>query len=323
MAERKKGTLKKKRGEENNIIYAAVLVAIVAFVLILIALSSVISKNSDKNGGESDPGTSDDAVISQPSGQADGSNTESGPAATGEATDGTDAESTAAATDGESTASGSDGETDAPPPASDAIEIKPTSESKEQDGSEIKMIYPLLTSAGQSGHTADEINSLIREYMDEERRITCIDSAGDEYEYVIEAADVKYVGKTFFSAVIRGYVYSDGAPYPTVFAYTLNCDTKSCRILEDGDLIKDFGKLRSLFTSGKFKMTEGEDDLLDNTTYEDLMIEYRPEYGIYPSVYYAGSGFGLALETVYSLGGYALFEISIDELGDAVYKPAD
>lgn len=336
MAEKRKSIgSRKKRNDDRTTLYAVLILGIVAFVLILIALSSVISKNlgkkeTDGSGSQSSGGA---ALYESTAAPKDSTSPGTGepettlsPSTSDTVTDAPDTGSDETSRDSETTdeeSSAASTDTGDTPPASDMIEIELKEEKSEDDGSQITMIYPTVTSAGRTEHTADEINAAIREYMDEKRRIMCIDSGGDEYRYIIEKTDVKYTGKSFFSAVVRGYIYSSDAPHPTVFVYAVNCDTSSCEILEGEKLIKNYSRVKDLFLSGKFTETEGEDDLLDNTSYEDLIIEYRPEYGIYPSVYYTGTSFGLALETVYSLGGYALFEIPTGQLGGDIFTPAD
>ena len=194
--------------------------------------------------------------------------------------------------------------------------------SQNEGSATIVMIYPKVVSAGASSHSADELNIIIREYMDDRRRAERIESFGDEYEYIVEDVDLTYVGESFISAVVKGHYYIDGSTHPTLFAYTVNCDTKKGMIVTGADLIRDFARVRNTFTNGGFRLVFGMDGLFDETNYEDMIMEYRPEYDIYPDVYYTEKGFGLAIELVYTLGGYALFEAPLSSLGDAVLTPA-
>ena len=157
--------------------------------------------------------------------------------------------------------------------------------------------------------------------MNGHRDSMCAGVEGEEYEYIIENTNLTYVSDTFFSAVVSGHFYAGDDAHPTVFAYGINCDLPGGRLLEPSDMILDFEKVRSAFTGGKFKLAYGEDGLMDETNYEDMITRYMPDYDIYPEVYYTKDGFGMSIELVYTLGGYALFEIPLSTLGAAVYVP--
>lgn len=210
----------------------------------------------------------------------------------------------------------------APPGTTSGMSVTVKTERNTAAGAEIVMIYPTVEQS-VSSYSADEQNDAIREYMDEHRRIMCMGLSGEEYEYVIEKTELKYVGETFFSALVTGHFYLSDSPHPTLFAYAVNFDAASCSVLSGESLISDFSRVRDSFTSGKFSLKYGMDGLTGEISYEDMIMGYMTDYGIYPEVYYTGDNFGLAIELVYSLGGYALFEIPRSSLVDAVYIPAN
>lgn len=209
-----------------------------------------------------------------------------------------------------------------PPDTQDGISVTLETKKLNQSGAEIVMIYPKVErSAPASSYSPEAQNNAIREYMDERRRVMCIGMSGDEYEYIVEKTEFRYVGESFFSALVTGHFYLKDSSHPTMFAYAVNFDSVRCSVLSGEDLIRDFSRVRDSFINGKFKLIHGMDGLLDETGYEDMIMEYMPDYGRYPEVYYTENGFGLALDLVYTLGGYALFEIPRTSLGDAVYAP--
>lgn len=332
MAQNRKNASKKNNdGVDKTMLYTSVALVIVAFVILIIALvpkntggkdghnttltnsaSSDVPAASGSTGSESAPPEATD-VSTAPDSVAETTS----PSVTDDAATTDDATSVdpPVSTGDDETQGGSE------PLPSGPISVSLMTEKQDRDGAKITMIYPIVESAGTSTASVDKTNRAIRDYMDERRRIQCVDNVSGEYEYVIEKTDIKYIGETFFSAVIKGHIYSEDASNPTDFAYTVNCDAKTSSILERDSVIFDFAKLRKLFTDSQFKLAEGDAELLDGVSPEDLIREYRPEYDIYPDIYFTGGKVGIAIETVYSLGGYALYEISADKLGDAVYSP--
>ncbi len=315
-------TLKKRRGEpdKSRLYLLITLFSIAGVVLIILIMSLVMNRGEPIDTGGATNETH----------QHDGSENAGTPDQPGTSFGGVDQTGgEQSGGDGGTVAPGSDDPTTNEPPTTSGQgggdKYEPltvgTKTVRDDDGNaEIVMIYPTLT-ASFGRHSTEELNGAIAEYMDERRRLTCIGVTDYEYEYVIEKAEVKFVGKSFFSALIIGHMYQDGAPHPTVFAYGVNFDANECRVLKGSELIFDFDRVKNNFLGGRFSMTEGMNGLLSETNYEDIFMSYRPEYNIYPEVYYTSDGFGIAAELVYSLGGYALFEIPSGALGGAVYSP--
>ena len=52
-----------------------------------------------------------------------------------------------------------------------------------------------------------------------------------------------------------------------------------------------------------------------------MILQYRSEYGIYPDIYFTGDSFGMVIELVFALGGYALFEVPLSLVSGAVVLP--
>ncbi len=309
---------KKKNSETDRAIFVAS--AVIACIVIVLLIAAVIvfkhvndkigdgSGTVDGSGAGTDPGTVSSDAPSTESGEATGGETDATPPET-------------------------EGDSEAPPESTESRPDETTDEvdknvafdtekkTLDKDGARVVMIYPTVTDVGSYPYDAAKLNSLIRGYMDDMRDAMCADAWDDEYEYVIEKTEIKYADNAFLSAVVIGRFYITDAVHPTEFAYAVNCDLAGAKILAPDELIHDFAKVRSAFTGGKFKLAKGIDGLLKETNYEDMIMRYRPEYDIYPEVYYTKGGFGISIELVYTLGGYALFEIPISALGGAVYKP--
>lgn len=208
---------------------------------------------------------------------------------------------------------------------SPGYDVETETETTQSDIGNITMQYPVVEPDAESEIDADTINAIIREYMDEKRKDERLES-GDpnldsEYVYKITSTDVKYSSKKFLSVVITGEYYISDSAHPTIFCYSINCDMESGEIITPDALIRDFSVIRQLFTKGKFSLKQGQKDLLEHTNYEDMILQYRSEYGIYPDIYFTGESFGMVIELVYTLGGYALFEVPASLVSSAVILP--
>lgn len=208
---------------------------------------------------------------------------------------------------------------------SPGYDVGTETETTKSDIGDITMQYPVVEPDDESEIDADTINAIIREYMDEKRKEERLES-GDpdldsEYVYKITSTDVKYSSKKFLSIVITGEYYISDSAHPTIFCYSINCDMESGEIITPDALIRDFSTIRSHFTEGKFTLKQGQKDLLKQTNYEDMILQYRSEYGIYPDIYFTGDSFGMVIELVFALGGYALFEVPLSLVSGAVVLP--
>ncbi|MFY9382344.1 MAG: hypothetical protein WBI55_01685 [Eubacteriales bacterium] len=208
---------------------------------------------------------------------------------------------------------------------SPGYDVRTEKETTQSDIGNITMQYPVVEPDNESEIDAETINAIIREYMDEKRKEEQLES-GDpdldsEYVYKITSTDVKYSSKKFLSIVITGEYYITDSAHPTIFCYSINCDMESGELITPDTLIRDFSTIRSLFTKGKFTLKQGQKNLLEQTNYEDIILQYRPEYGIYPDIYFTGDSFGMVIELVFALGGYALFQVPTSLVSNAVILP--
>lgn len=176
---------------------------------------------------------------------------------------------------------------------------------------------PVVT-PGESTVSEIELNSIVIDYVEE--MLTNEAFGADGFGYKITKSNVTYVDDEFASVVAVGEYSYDDYP-PTGFAYGVNVDMTNGTIIAADELIFDFDSIEKLFLNGGFKLCDGIDGLLDITNYEDMFMEYRPEYGIYPDVYFTSASFGIIIELVDTLGGYALFEISYNEISGSAFNP--
>lgn len=194
-----------------------------------------------------------------------------------------------------------------------------TEDTDNKGNGDITIDYPTVNP--DDGAVSDKLNALIKDYMDEKLQNELPGDGVVEYQYEVKSTETMISTDEIISILVKGEYYHEDSAHPTIFAYTLNCDVKTSSIITADNLIYDFAKVKKLFTDGKFTQKEGMDGLLDETNYEDMIMEYRTEYGIYPDVYFTSDSLGIVIELVYTLGGYATFEIPYSEVSGAVYIP--
>ncbi len=194
-------------------------------------------------------------------------------------------------------------------------------ETQKSDNGGASMEYPTVTPDNDSVD-AEFINKLIRDYMDKKMREEQLDGGEGIYQYNITETKTMLMTDDLLSILIMGQYDVSDSPHPTLFAYTINCDLTDNSLIYAEDLIKDFGIIREKFINGSFTLEYGNEGLLFETNYEDMIMEYRTEYGIYPYVFFTEDTFGMVIDLVYALGGYAVFEIPYSEITGAVFEPA-
>lgn len=194
------------------------------------------------------------------------------------------------------------------------------------DHGDASMEYPVISSDDTDTDIDTEtVNALIREFIDgklrEEQLENGMFDTDASYRYEITKAETKLLSKDFMSVLVTGEYYVTDTAHPTMFAYTLNCDIKEYAILSSAELINDFSKIKEKFLDGEFTLVYGDKDLMNETNYEDMILEYRTEYGIYPDIYFTEDSLGMVIDLVYLLGGYTIFEIPYSEIADCVNIP--
>ncbi len=137
-------------------------------------------------------------------------------------------------------------------------------------------------------------------------------SSGDGgYYYDVTAVRLTLQSGGFLSAVIGGTVTSAFSGNTSYFSYTVNCDIENGVLYTAGEIIADYPKLHALFLNGKFSQDFGHSDLTAQITLDDLISQYKAEYGILPEVYFTSDGVGFLIEVIPLLDGYAGFTIPI------------
>lgn len=315
MAEKRR-TSKKK--EQINLPLLLTVLAICVVIIVVIAV--VTGKNDEGNDTDSDP-VSDLVDESTASNANDSHDDDTADVKKDTDSDDVTVDTVIDDTSESDTADSDDDDSD----ESSGFEytVGTETETKKTDNGQISIIYPTIIDPDGESDRAELLNSMIKAYMDQMFKYDGVSSTGGEYTYEITDTITAFSNDEFASIIVKGQYYIEDTSNPTIFTYTINCDIKSTDIVASSELIYDFSKIRELFLNGKFKLKEGNSDLLDETNYEDMIMEYRSEYGIYPNVYFTEDSFGMIIDLVYTLGGYAMFEIPYSYVEDYVFCPCE
>ena len=183
-----------------------------------------------------------------------------------------------------------------------------------------ELTYPVIDGYSD-GEIEEKINALVRAYIDK-RVLEAVSGASAENRahFKTVSFDVTCRGDRFFSALIHASIAYDSSDISEEnLSFGINADLAQARLVSFGE-IADFEKFAADFRLGAYTPTAGSENILDDTNYEDLLVQYGELYSIYPEFYLksgADSGyFGVIFETVDLLGGYAEFEAPI---GDKSY----
>ncbi len=142
------------------------------------------------------------------------------------------------------------------------------------------------------------------------------------FNYEVSDVEVTYISSAFISVKNTVYSMTSMAEYPDCPVYTVNIDLNKGEIIEEDDFIGNFNVITSKFIAGDFTMVEGTPDLLQNTNYEDMILQYKSDYASYPEIYFTADHLVLAIELVPALGSSALFSIPIEQVSEAlIFNP--
>lgn len=182
-----------------------------------------------------------------------------------------------------------------------------------KDYGDVTLLYPELD--GSDGANALIFDAVKRRCTEALPNLSSYES-GDmpEVTYEITSFRITYLSETFLSAKVEGVLTVSLAPHPSPFVYALNFDLENLIELGASDILSDFDRIKKLFTEGKFTLEEGDRSLLSDTSAEDIIMQYRSEYEIYPQIWFSSEKLYLNAELVYTLGSNAVYSIDLGEV---------
>ncbi|MCD7943817.1 MAG: hypothetical protein LUH43_02810 [Clostridia bacterium] len=317
MAKSKKSR-KKKKGAGY---YAVPIITVAVFCVVILAVVIAVSNSGSGEETGSDTDTSyssaEETSVSEvtTSDDTDAGTADTADSASSDTTGNTGADDTSGA---ETTAGSTD--------VNSGDDTTAAGDADTTGESQVVIDYPSVDTDAVdiTDEDAEKVNAMIAEYMDAKVEAEALNSDPEmtgSYKYEVTSTTTTYESDSFMSVVVTGQYYISDTAHPTIFCYTVNIDLASAKILESDELIYDFSPIKEMFSNGQFTLVYGIDGLLDETNYEDMIIGYYSEYGIYPDVYYTETGFGIVIDLVYALGGYATFEIPVSSVSDYIYVP--
>lgn len=138
------------------------------------------------------------------------------------------------------------------------------------------------------------------------------------FNYEVSDVEVTYLSSSFISVKNTVYSMTSMAEYPDCPVYTVNIDLEKGEIIDEDDIIGDFNIISSKFLAGDFTMVDGAENLMENTNYEDMILQYKSDYASYPEIYFTVDSLFLCIDLVPALGSAATFSIPLSEIADAL-----
>ncbi len=124
--------------------------------------------------------------------------------------------------------------------------------------------------------------------------------------------DERYLSVEFYVTID---VFTGGSDELPSKAYSaLNIDLLTGEVFYPEKLIKDLDKLKNALENGIFTAADGVE--LTANEISEALVQYRVDYGIYPSVYFDADKATVCVELAKLQGGYALFYISADDASE-------
>ncbi len=201
-------------------------------------------------------------------------------------------------------------------PARYSVEL--ITENSRSNGVGVTLVYPEIQEYGDD--VAEErVNTLLKDYayaMFKRENLF----AGEDYtfEYAVTQVEITLQMEGFLSACVGGYIVEEQSGNQENFSYTVNCDLERALLYETKDLLSDYSRLASLFEKGRFTKAFGHPNLMDYITYEEMIGQYKAEYGIYPDVYFTESALGFVMDVVPMFSGYAGFTLPLNKAADSL-----
>ncbi|MBE6575791.1 MAG: hypothetical protein E7654_05945 [Ruminococcaceae bacterium] len=147
--------------------------------------------------------------------------------------------------------------------------------------------------------------------------LTMLDE-GETFNYEVTSVEIKRFDEEILSFLCRAAYTSpvDGTEKQIVYTGNLNPETGESIAPEA--LVTDWGALADLLRAGKSKLAWGSAELLEQMTWDDLLLQIKPAYDIYPAVCFGESGVEIGFEVLPMFGGTAGFTVTYADAADCL-----
>ncbi|MBQ2768199.1 MAG: hypothetical protein IJF49_09035 [Clostridia bacterium] len=220
-------------------------------------------------------------------------------------------------TDGEEQSTSADTTIAAEPIHITEIIIEESSASLGGDSEKI-LRYPVVVGEG-----TDALNENLKRHAEQMYTIHATSvhtllAEGETFVYAVTSVETKRFDDTLLSFLCRAEYTSPTDGMPKQFVYTCNINPTTAEIYSSDVLITDWTALAQLLRAGKGEMVWGSEELLTQITWDELLMQIKPEYGIYPAVCFNDGGVVIGFDVLTLLGGTAGFCISYADAADCL-----
>lgn len=136
------------------------------------------------------------------------------------------------------------------------------------------------------------------------------------FNYEVSNVEVTFFSNSFMSVKNTVYSMTSVSEYPECPVYTVNISLESGEIIDEDEIFADFNSIASMFLLGDFSMVYGMEDLLSQTNYEDMILQYKSDYASYPNVYFTSDEFVICIDLVAALQSSAGFSCPIENVAE-------
>lgn len=184
--------------------------------------------------------------------------------------------------------------------------------------------YPALKGLEDSS-AETKINKLISqissvEYQNRLPNAGELVKGGTYVSYEITETAVTYLGNNIVSVRSQGRIDYKDDTKDEIFVYCNLINLSTGKDITLKKTYSDFGKIMTLFSSGKFKQISGDKALTSTMTLAQLIEQYKyySQYGTYPETYFTGDELIIVVETNSTGGFFAEFSIPLSEVNDCL-----
>lgn len=182
--------------------------------------------------------------------------------------------------------------------------------------------YPVI-----SGMTDEELEKTINEklaglaesfYKKTVPDAEIFELEGTLFNFEIKECSVEYFSNDFISIKNTINLFTSVSEYISAPVYTVNMSLTDGSIIEEDSIFSNFNAISSEFILGSFELEYGADDLLSQTSLEDMILQYRSDYESYPEAYFTPDKLVINIDLADALGTSAGYSIALDKVADAL-----
>lgn len=142
------------------------------------------------------------------------------------------------------------------------------------------------------------------------------------FNYEVSEVEITYLSNEFISVKNTVYSMTSLSDYPECPVYTVNMTLPDGEIIDEDEVFVNFNEITSRFMMGDFAQVYGIEDILEQTNYEDMILQYKSDYASYPEIYFeykdGETSLVLCIDLVAALGSSAGFSIPLSEISEAL-----